>query len=317
MTLTIEPYQETLKQEWDNLIDSSVNGTFMHTRRFLSYHNEKFEDLSTVILDNDSNLVGIFACAKDLLNPYLVTSHPGLTYGGIVHNGTIRSDVMTSVMRMLLAYYKDKGFNSLKYKAVPFIYHKIISSDDLYTVFQLGGKTFRIDLSATIDLTKAVQLSHGRQSDIKKAISSGVTISSDWNNVSHYWKALEINLHLHNAVPTHNVNEILALKSLFETNIELICAIYNNKVVAGTLLFITNTAVHTQYIGSIDPGRKLGAVSLVIDAAIKRASQLGVRYFDFGISTEMEGRILNSTLQNFKRSFGAGSTIYEQFIMDL
>ena len=40
-------------------------------------------------------------------------------------------------------------------------------------------------------------------------------------------------------------------------------------------------------------------------------------YFDFGISTEDEGRYLNSGLSDYKNSFGSGSTVYDTYEVSL
>jgi hypothetical protein len=38
---------------------------------------------------------------------------------------------------------------------------------------------------------------------------------------------------------------------------------------------------------------------------------LGARYFDFGVSNEQGGQILNEGLYRFKMSFGAGGVVHE------
>ena len=73
---------------------------------------------------------------------------------------------------------------------------------------------------------------------------------------------------------------------------------------AGAVLFLTDTVAHAQYIAVSEQGRKFGALESVIDYCLQNYSE-GRKYFDFGISTEDEGRVLNEGLVSQKEGFGA------------
>ncbi len=60
--------------------------TFLHTRRFLAYHQDRFKDVS-LLLANDKGIVGLFPAALDPAEARTVVSHPGITYGGLLHSG--------------------------------------------------------------------------------------------------------------------------------------------------------------------------------------------------------------------------------------
>ena len=74
---------------WDDLVARSVNGTILHTRRFLAYHGSRFRDRSLVVTKSNGKLAGVLPAAEDPVDQSVVTSHPGLTYGGLVHDGTL------------------------------------------------------------------------------------------------------------------------------------------------------------------------------------------------------------------------------------
>jgi hypothetical protein len=74
---------------------------------------------------------------------------------------------------------------------------------------------------------------------------------------------------------------------------------------------------HAQYIGSTEQGRELGAVDAVVDALIARHAAAGRRWFDFGISTEQAGRVLNPGLARYKESYGARGVTYDAYAIDL
>ena len=50
---------------------------------------------------------------------------------------------------------------------------------------------------------------------------------------------------------------------------------------------------------------------------VAEARARGACYFDFGISNEDEGRVLNEGLYRFKYEFGAGSAVHEFYELDL
>ena len=66
MNLYIEKYSEVYKKSWDDFVmDNSINGTFLQTRRFLSYHPvNKFEDVSILIFENNKIVAVCPSCCK-------------------------------------------------------------------------------------------------------------------------------------------------------------------------------------------------------------------------------------------------------------
>jgi lipid II:glycine glycyltransferase (peptidoglycan interpeptide bridge formation enzyme) len=129
-----------------------------------------------------------------------------------------------------------------------------------------------------------------------------------------FWPVLERNLReRYGRHPVHTLAEIQLLQARFPEQIELIVARHEGRVVAGTVLFHTGTATHAQYIAAAPQGRELAALDLVFERAIALASQRGHRVFDFGISTEQEGKVLNASLEQFKHEFGSGTVAYDTF----
>ena len=87
--LSVRSFAPADADRWDALVASAVNATFLHTRRFLSYHGERFADRSSIVCDSDGRIVGVFPAALDPADPGVVVSHPGITYGGLVHDGSL------------------------------------------------------------------------------------------------------------------------------------------------------------------------------------------------------------------------------------
>lgn len=64
-----------------------------------------------------------------------------------------------------------------------------------------------------------------------------------------------------------------------------------------------------------ETAREIGALDLVIASCVERYKE-SKRYFDFGISTEDLGRVLNTGLIAQKESFGARTIAYQAWKID-
>lgn len=53
---------------------------------------------------------------------------------------------MVEALRAIAIHFSALGFESLRYKAVPYIYHETPSGDDLYALFRLSATRERCDL---------------------------------------------------------------------------------------------------------------------------------------------------------------------------
>lgn len=317
MALSVRPYSEKNSHEWDSFCIKANQATFLHTRRFLSYQGDRFTDCS-LLIEKDGCLVGVFPAAVHPQNARIVVSHPGVTYGGVIHAGELRGERMLDTMVVILEYFARQGFFQLIYKAVPSFYHLRPSQDDLYALFRLGAVRTRCDISSTIDLANRGKISERRRRGLKKALKHGVTITSETKFLPELWDVLSDNLERkHGATPVHTLAEMTELIDRFPENIHCICGTFKEQIVSGTLIFSTTTADHAQYIASSDRGYELSALDAVFDHCIGSAIRMGKRWFDFGISSESGGKILNEGLYGFKTEFGAGSFVHEFYEIDL
>jgi hypothetical protein len=314
---SVRTYRIEDTEPWDSFTKESVQGTFLHQRQFLSYHGDRFKDLSLMIEDGD-HLLGLFPAAQNPKDRYIVVSHPGITYGGILHCGDLRGEMYINVFKEILAHYAGLGYKRLLYKAVPMMYHQAPAGDDLYALFRLGGKRVRCDLSSTIDLSHRLHVSKRRVRGLKKCQKAGIVIMDGLEFLEDLWPIIELNLHLRYSVsPVHSLADITMLAHRFAHNIKCVCAALDRRIVAGVILFLTPNTHHAQYIASTTEGRSLSALDMVFEHCISRAIRQDARFFDFGISTEDDGSKLNSGLCDFKSDFGAGTTVHEFYELEL
>ena len=225
---------------------------------------------------------------------------------------------MLEVLQNICGLYREMGLRYLRYKAVPYIYHVVPSGDDLYALFRLGAVRYRCDLSAALDLDSRQKPSKLRLRDLGKAQRAGVSVTFGPEYLEPFWAVLEANLMTkHNTRPVHTLEEITYLQSRFPEQIRCIVGTVGRRVVAGVVLFQTPRVVHVQYSASTAEGNSVGASTAVIDYAMEQGMDSGARYFDFGVSNEQEGRILNEGLYRFKTSFGAGGVAQEFYEVEL
>ena len=83
-------------------------------------------------------------------------------------------------------------------------------------------------------------------------------------------------------------------------------------MLCGTIVYETKNVIHLQYMANSEKGKKYYALDLLMDYLVNE-HYIDKKYLDFGISTEQEGRYLNTGLIFQKESFGGRSTIYDTY----
>jgi hypothetical protein len=293
-------------------------GTILHTRAFLGYHGDRFEDASVLLRDGEGHLVGVVPAAVDPGGRHRVASHPGATFGGVVHGGSLRGAAMLEALATVCGHYRSHGFERLGYAPVPAIYHRQPGQDDLYALFRLGAERVRCDLSCAVDLDTGSRLSSRRRRGLAKARRAGVEVVEGPELVEELWPVIETNLReRHGARPVHTAAEMRALVDHFPSQIVVAIARLRDDPVAGVVVFESERVSKAQYIASVAEGTAVGALDAVFDHCLERSAGRGARFFDFGTSNREAGRVLNEGLYGFKSQFGGGGVAHEFYELDL
>ena len=293
---------------------ASANGTFLHTRRFLNYHKDRFEDVSMVVRDADGRIRAVFPAAMDASDPTRAISHPGATFGGLVTDPGVTGDAYRDLFEAVLEAYAALGLATIAYRAVPAAYHVVPAEEDLYWLWRLGGTLESRQLSACVDLKKR------RKRRIREYARSEAVceLRSGARYLPELWAVVEATLRArHGTGPVHDVGEIVELASAFPDEIETLVALSGRRVVGGAVLFCSTNVVHMQYGISSPEGMALHSADLLVRRSIEIARERGARYFDFGISTDRDGTGLNEGLHRFKMKTGAGTIVYERYGLDV
>lgn len=279
----------------------------------MEYHTDRFVDFSIMFHDDDDHLLAVMpASIKDAI----VTSHGGLTFGGIVTDKQMKAVLMLEALDMLTAFLKEQGVIKLVYKAVPHIYHRYPAEEDLYALFRSGARHVRRDISSTIAMDGRLSFGKGRKYSIKQARKFGLDVreSHDFD----VFMAIEEELldTKYDVKPTHSASEIKLLASRFPEHIKLFGAYASDTMVAGVVIYEHARVAHAQYIAASDQGKRSGALDLIMAHLIEeRYAEMD--YFDFGISTEKLGLYLNEGLIDNKQSFGARAIVHDFYELDI
>lgn len=311
-TIRADQYQRDHKQLWDQFISQSKNGTFLFYRDYMDYHADRFPDSSLLFFDESETLIAVLPATS---KGDIASSHGGLTFGGIVSNSRMKTSLMLDVFACLKEQLVANGIRTLLYKAIPHIYHLLPAEEDLYALYRNNARLIRRDVSSTIDMSKRLPFSKGRRYEIKQAVKYGIEVKQSDDFGTFMTIEAGVLEAKYNSKPVHTALELKLLAERFPENIRLFAAYRGDEMLAGVVIYESPNVVHTQYIGATDEGKKTGAPDLVLNHLIN--DYCTRRYFDFGVSTEDDGRYLNTGLIENKQSFGARAIVHDFYQLDI
>ena len=306
--MEIRRYTPDDAQRWNQFVAESKNGTFLFDRRYMDYHSDRFQDHSLMVFRRGK----LYALLPGNVDGDTFFSHQGLTYGGLIMNEKATTADVIQVFKSLNDLLRSEGLRRVVYKPTPWIYHQQPSEEDLYAIVEVCGATFTRSISSAISREHPNQWYRIRQCGARSARKYGISIeeSADYRP---FWQILAANLKTRYGLnPVHTVEEMELLHGRMPENIRLFVAKDGEEVVGGTVLYITERVVHSQYIAASPRGKQLHALdflfSEVIDESLKHHA-----FFDFGISTEKHGTYLNEQLIYQKEGFGGRGICYDWY----
>ncbi|MBM7855536.1 hypothetical protein JOC37_001933 [Desulfohalotomaculum tongense] len=303
---------------WESFVKNSRNGTFMQQREFLSYHPpERFNDRSLLILSDKGHLLAVLPAAeKKEGKKKVLHSHPGASHGGIIIGHETKTNSMLEVVAEIKQFAQQKGFDAVELKLVPRIYHTWPCDEIDYALRYHGFKVAYTELATAVPLQ---DYNHNKAKstvlrNVRKALKNNLTVR-ETDDVKTYWLILTRNLkERHQAKPTHTYAEIIDLMNRFKGKIKLFGVFNQEKLIAGTVVFILNRrAVNCFYIAQDENYQSLRPLNLLFYRLIEWGKKHGFTYLDWGISTENRGTKVNTRLFNFKESFGGRGVLREAY----
>ena len=300
---SVERYTASRKWEWDKFVSAAKNATFLFSRDYMDYHRDRFTDHSLMIFE-DHALVAVLPA--NLNTDGTLISHEGLTYGGLVVSRSATLGDVLACFHVILRDLSQRQISKLLYKRIPGFYNTLPDDEAAYALFLLDARLYRRDCATTVSQADRLPVRRDRKSLIKKAISLGIRIVRE-TSFQPFWEQVLVPqlAARHGVKPVHSLDEITLLAARFPEQIKQFSAYDGDEIVAGTTIYETPSVAHAQYGAVTEKGRQMGAQAYLFSTLIEQYKDK--RFFDFGISNENEGRVLNHGLLDWKEGFGGRS----------
>ena len=315
--MKIHLYKPENRQEWDALVESSRNGTFLLMRDYIEYHGDRFHEVSLMARDERGHVAGVFPA---VIQGNKVISHAGLTYGGwIVDDSSATAAVgMLELMKLTTEYFRELGSLTLIYKPVPSIYHRYPCEEDLYALWRMGATLEDRSISTVIDLISPISMNRTSRTHVNRCRRKGLIAreSSRWRE---FWTILTSRLEeRYSTQPVHSLAEITLLHDRFPHEIALWTVdTAPGEILGGMVLYQCRDVVKVQYIASTPAGREANAIDFLTAELCRHFRREGYRLLDLGPSCEDGGRYLNEGLVTQKTRYGGRGIVYDTYSLKL
>lgn len=323
----IVPYDDKYENRWDDFITlESINGTFLHSRKFLSYHpKERYQDCSLIVTKKNKIVALIPACLVNNEGKNIFYSHAGSTYGGLVlSNKEYKASYIIEMIDCFESYLIKLKFDEVILKLTPDLFSSQNSDLLQYILFFKKYQMYN-EISTYIDLKSynsniLKDFSSGQKENLRNALKNNLefkTLSSE-DELGDFYSVLCDNLLKYNTKPVHSLSELKDFMYYRLKDIVRFYGIYsNNEMIAGGMIFIINNVVHTQYLAAKQKFVHMSPMTFLYYKLIETAKAGNYDKLSWGISTEQHGSILNLNLLSFKESFGSKYSLNRTYRKEL
>ena len=183
-------YTSDKATEWNEFVAHSKNGTFIFNRGYMDYHSDRFEDYSLMFYRNGR----LYALMPANRKGDVFQSHAGLTYGGLVMDSMTTAALTIELFGELNDYLRCQGFRSVMYRAIPWVYHRLPSEEDLYAMFwKCGARLLQRMSGSAVSMSAHIQWRKDHRRRLKQAHEAGVRVERD-ASLAEFWPVLNDNL---------------------------------------------------------------------------------------------------------------------------
>ena len=161
----IKRYSDGCKDEWDDFVRDSRNGTFLFMRGYMDYHADRFADFSLMAY-RDGRLHALLPAHCTATE---FCSHRGLTYGGVVTDEKMTVALMLELFWEIFRYLRTyTSVGKWIYSPVPYIYARYPSEEDLYALYRFGARLSGRKVSTVVPSATAWGFSTLRRRKVKR-----------------------------------------------------------------------------------------------------------------------------------------------------
>ena len=325
MNILLKRYTESEREKWDTFVmKKSANGTFMHTRSFLSYHIEKkYIDISLLFYNGNELIAVLPANLIYSGEKKEIVSHEGATFGGIVIGKDFNKiTYVKCIFEELEKFFTVEGISVVKMKSPSEIYTDCDSALLEYFYYLYGYKELS-ELGYSIEYSDynndiISNFTSSKRRDYKYSLKNNLKfreLITD-EEIKAFYSVLCDNYTKFGKGPAHSVEEMCILKkSIMQDECRFFGVYMNENMVAGGMVFhYKKHAFHTQYLAAVQDQIKNFVNDFLYYNLICIAKNEGFERLALGISTNNSGKELIESLAKFKEGFGAKAYVNRSFV---
>lgn len=328
MALTVQYYDATMEEKWDDFVlNKSMNGTFLQTRKFINYHPDgRFADRSLCVMKGTELMATVLGCEVMDEGKRTFFAHKGTTFGGITICDKIYSaSSVNELMEQVEEFLKAEGFEKVYLKMVPNAYQRENTELLDYFLYK-NGYTCYSELNYFMHLDRyredvIAQFSSSKRRDYRYSLKNNLQFRAlhTREEIADFYAVLKLNLAKLGLSAVHSLEDLYDLKfNRFDDKIQFYGVYQEEQMIAGSMIFVFDGRIfHTQYLSSNEEYLKLFPMDFLISNLIQTAVDQNMVLFSFGICTEDQGRYLNLGLSRFKEGFGTEFCINRSYEKEL
>lgn len=304
---TVKKYDQNDYKIWNDFIAQAKNATFLFHRDFMEYHQDRFEDFSLLVFEDDK-LKAILPANKAGDSVY---SHQGLTYGGLIFSNKLKAENAALILDAILAYLKETAVATFYYKPIPNFYFPEGNQEMDFFLFKNNAVLVQKEMNLAVNLKLPLRISKSKLKHFRRIENLYLEIVEE-QCFQPFWELiLEPRLlEKFDAKPVHKLKEIDFLKQKFPHNIKQYSVYQNDEIIAGITIFETENVVKSQYGATSEKGEQVRALDFLFINLIHKYKRKGKHFFDMGIVNGENEKGFNSGLLTQKEELGC--TIYNQ-----
>lgn len=319
--MKIIEYSEKYRNDWDDFVLKSNNGTIFHLQKFFDYHQPgKFNFNHLMFIENDR----IEAVLPGSKIGKIFESPIGASYGSIVTKDIKFNEAMKLISE-LKDYGRENGLEEFLLTPPPIVYEKYQNQNLDFAMLWQG---FRFDLhyiSSAIKLDPERDIISRFQATVRRNIRKTLKnkdIRVEINErYDEFYPILIDNKERHNVKPTHSYEDLLKLKELLPENLKLFMVYYKDRPIGGSLMFFCNNQVALCFYNMLlYEYAEFKPIHRVMYEVVKYSTENGYKYVDIGVSqdTSADDPMTPSvSLIDFKEKFDAKTVMRNTFRIQL
>lgn len=288
--ITVAPYTEADRAEWENFLDRCNNATMFHRQAFLDYHAPGKFHFHHVMFRSGRKLVAVMPGGFFPDRPLQYWSPVGASYGGFVAPD-LPFETCLQIVDAFIAYGTAQGWRDAFIIPPPIIYARELNQHFEYAMLY---RKFGFELHY---ISHAIPLTRGEhfldyfdktaRKSIRKILRSGMLRVEESDDYSTFYDILVENKARHGARPTHTLEELERLRTLVPEHLRLLMVYADGTPIAGSLLFLTNDRVALCFYNMLRyQYEHLRPIYLLMYEIVRRAYAEGYRWVDIGVSQD-------------------------------